>query len=39
MVAVVVVGDDLSNLDAIKAIKNPGKAQQRLDEIFEHLKP
>jgi hypothetical protein len=38
MVAVVVVGDDLSNLDALKAVKNPKKAQERLDEIFEELK-
>jgi pseudoazurin len=38
MVAVVVVGDDLTNLDALKAVKNPKKAQERLDEIFEHLK-
>jgi len=37
MVAVVVVGDDLSNLDAVKAVKNPGKAQQRFEEIFEEL--
>jgi pseudoazurin len=38
MVAVVVVGDDLSNLDAIKAVKNPKKADERLHEIFEELK-
>ena len=38
MLAVVVVGDDLSNLDAIKAIKNPATAQARLDEILEQLK-
>jgi pseudoazurin len=37
MVAVVVVGDDLSNLDAVKAAKNPAKAQQRLDAIFAQL--
>lgn len=34
MVAVIVVGDDLSNLDAVKAGKNPKLAQQRLDTIF-----
>src|SRR6185437_14791457 len=38
MVAVVVVGDDLSNLDAIKAAKNPSKPQERLDAIFAQLK-
>jgi pseudoazurin len=37
MVAVVVVGDDLSNLDAVKAVKNPTKAQQRFDAVFAEL--
>jgi pseudoazurin len=37
MVAVIVVGDDLSNLDAVKAAKYPKKAQDRLHEIFEEL--
>ena len=37
MVAVIVVGDDLSNLDAVKAGKNPKLAQQRLDIIFADL--
>lgn len=37
MVAVIVVGDDLSNLDAMKAGKNPKLAQQRLDTIFAGL--
>ena len=37
MVAVIVVGDDLSNLDAVKAGKNPKLAQQRLDTIFASL--
>jgi pseudoazurin len=37
MVAVIVVGDDLSNLDAVKAGKNPKLAQQRLDTIFADL--
>lgn len=38
MVSVVVVGDDLSNLDALKAVKNPKLAQTRLDAIFAELK-
>jgi pseudoazurin len=38
MVAVIVVGNDLSNLDAIKAAKNPSKPQERLDAIFAQLK-
>jgi pseudoazurin len=37
MVAVVVVGDDVSNLDALKAVKNPKKAQERLDAAFAQL--
>jgi pseudoazurin len=37
MVAVVVVGDDVSNLDALKAAKNPKKAQERLDAAFAQL--
>jgi pseudoazurin len=37
MVAIVVVGDDLSNLEVIKAVKNPKKAQDRLNEIFDEL--
>lgn len=37
MVAVVVVGDDVSNLEALKAAKNPKKAQERFEEIFEEL--
>jgi pseudoazurin len=37
MVAVVVVGEDLSNLDALKAAKNPTKAQDRLNAIFAEL--
>ena len=31
MVGLLVVGDDPANLDAIKALKNPKKAQERLD--------
>jgi len=37
MVAVIVVGDDLSNLDAVKAAKNPTKAQDRLNAVFAEL--
>jgi pseudoazurin len=37
MVAIVVVGDDLSNLDAVKAVKSPQKAQERLNAIFAEL--
>src|SRR3954451_5464275 len=37
MVAVVVVGGDVSNLDALKAVKNPKKAQERFDAIFAEL--
>jgi pseudoazurin len=38
MVGVVVVGDDLSNLDALKAAHNPKLAQDRFDKIFAELK-
>lgn len=37
MVAVVVVGDDLSNLDAVKAATVPKKPADRFHEIFEEL--
>ena len=37
MVAVVVVGNDLSNLDALKAAHNPGLPQKRFDDIFAQL--
>lgn len=37
MVAVVVVGDDLSNLEAVKAVRNPPKAKERFDAIFAQL--
>jgi pseudoazurin len=37
MVAVIVVGGDLSNLDAVKAAKNPKKPQERFDAIFAEL--
>ena len=37
MVAVIVVGNDLSNLDALKAAHNPKLPQARLDAIFAQL--
>jgi pseudoazurin len=39
MVALIVVGDAPANLEAIKAIKVPNKAQQRLDAIYAQLAP
>ena len=39
MVALIEVGGDLSNLDAIKAIKNPKPAQVRFDAAFAQLAP
>jgi len=37
MVALVVVGEDPANLEAVKAIKVPGKAKERLEAIFAQL--
>lgn len=37
MVALIVVGDDLSNLDALKAAKNPTKPQTSFDALFAEL--
>lgn len=37
MVALVVVDDPASNLDAAKAVKNPPKAQERFDALFAEL--
>jgi pseudoazurin len=37
MVALVVVGDDLSNLDAVEAVKVPKTPADRFHEIFEEL--
>jgi len=37
MVALVVVGDDLSNLDALKAAKNPKKPQDTFNALFAEL--
>jgi len=37
MVAVVVVGDSPSNLDALKAATQPPKVAERLKAVFEHL--
>jgi pseudoazurin len=39
MVAVVDVGGDVSNLDALKAVKNPKPAQARFDKAFAELAP
>jgi pseudoazurin len=37
MVMLVVVGDDTSNLEAVKAAKVPGKAKERFAPLFEEL--
>jgi len=37
MVALIVVGDDLSNLDALKAAKNPKKPQDAFNALFAEL--
>ena len=37
MVAVIVVGNDLSNLGELKEAKNPSLAQKRFDAIFTQL--
>lgn len=37
MVALVVVGDPASNLEAAKAVKNPKKAQERFDAAFAKI--
>jgi pseudoazurin len=37
MVMVVEVGDDTSNLKAVEDAKYPGKAKERLHEIFEEI--
>ena len=39
MVALIVVGDAPANLEAIKAVKVPNKAQQRLEAIYAQLAP
>jgi len=39
MVALVVVGDPSSNLEAAKAAKNPKKAQERFDAAFAQIAP
>jgi pseudoazurin len=39
MVALVVVGDPSSNLEAAKAVKNPKKAQERFDAAFAQITP
>jgi pseudoazurin len=37
MVGLIFVGDDLTNLDAIKAVKVPKKVGERFDEIYAEL--
>lgn len=37
MIAVIVVGEDLGNLDAVKAMKHPKMAQARFDAIYAEL--
>lgn len=37
MVALVVVGDDVSNMEAVKAAKLPKKAQERLAPLFAQI--
>ena len=37
MVGLIFVGDDTSNLDAIKAVKVPKKVGERFDEIYAEL--
>jgi pseudoazurin len=37
MVAVIVVGNDLSNLEAAEAVKNPKRPQERFNAIFAAL--
>ena len=37
MVALIVVGDDTSNLEAVKAVKMPKKAQERLAPLFAEI--
>lgn len=37
MVGIVVVGGDKSNLDAVKAIRYPGKSKVRMQAIFDQL--
>ena len=37
MVAMVVVGDDTSNLEAAKGVKAPKKAKERFEAIYEQI--
>ena len=37
MIALVVVGDDMSNLDAIKKIKIRGKSKKKMKELLSNL--
>lgn len=37
MIGIVIVGDDLSNLEAVKALRYPGKSKVRMQAIFNQL--
>ena len=37
MIALVVVGDDMSNLDAIKKMKIRGKSKKKMKELLSNL--
>ena len=37
MIAMVIVGDDTSNLDAIKAVKMRGKSKKKMKELLADL--
>ena len=37
MIAMVVVGDDMSNLDDIKSMKMRGKSKRKMKEILDHM--
>jgi len=37
MVALIVVGEAAANLEAVKAVKVPGKAKERFEAIFAQL--
>ncbi|WP_026987945.1 pseudoazurin [Fodinicurvata fenggangensis] len=38
MVGVIKVGDEMSNADAAEEVKHPGRAGQKMAELFEQLK-
>ena len=37
MIAMVIVGDDMSNLDDIKSMKMRGKSKRKMKELLEDL--